>query len=389
MERNRYDPICIKLFEVCLSDGSSLSALCKGEVEGADDGVGIVDGDGTDIGEGLDLGGALLDLVVGHLEAELADTRLDGVPASQPRGEVDVAGKTEVGGVENLVGAGVVEDGLGVDTGLVGEGAEAGDGVVEGGVDLDGLGDKILDLLDHLEVVLALDVLGSGDDHAGHQTTEGRNAVALTDTENGGVDVGGTGLEGAVGVGDGAASVIVEVGLDVARNDTTERPDEVIDLAGRSAADGISNTDTVDTNLVNGAVERKKVDEVGAERILRRDCWLLAILCFGDQRAQVCVLQVQKRGVNKSADSRSCATCSFHPDPFTLPSDAQRNPYYRPMSQLGKQNCCNAIGWASNRGRIEYRQHVLCRLAKLLCLGVGNSRWSSQSVMEKWRRKWW
>ncbi len=59
---------------------------------------------------------------------------------------MDVAGQTEVCGVENLVCAGVVEDGLGVDASLVGEGAEAGDGVVEGRVDLDSLGNHVLNL---------------------------------------------------------------------------------------------------------------------------------------------------------------------------------------------------------------------------------------------------
>jgi hypothetical protein len=42
----------------------------------------------------------------------------------------DVAGHAKVGGVKDLVGARVGEDGLGVDTGLVSEGAEAGDVVV-------------------------------------------------------------------------------------------------------------------------------------------------------------------------------------------------------------------------------------------------------------------
>ena len=58
-----------------------------------------------------------------------------------------VARQAEIGGVENLVCAGVVEDGLGVDAGLVGEGAEARDGVVERRVDLDSLGDHILNLV--------------------------------------------------------------------------------------------------------------------------------------------------------------------------------------------------------------------------------------------------
>ena len=240
-------------------------------MESTDDRIGVVDGDGADIGKGLDLGSALLDLVVGHLETKLANTGLDSVPAGQARGEVDVAGETEVGRVENLVGAGVVEDGLGVDTGLVGEGAETGDGVVEGSVDLNSLGDQVLELLELVELVLALDILGAGDNHASHQTTKRGDTVTLADTENGGVDVGGASLESAVGVGNGAASVVVEMGLDIARNDAAEGTDEVVDLAGRSAANSIGNADTVDADLVNRAVEGKEVDEIGAERILGGD----------------------------------------------------------------------------------------------------------------------
>jgi hypothetical protein len=83
-----------------------------------------------------------------------------------------------------------------VDTGLVGEGAEARDGVVEGRVDLDGLGNHILNLegsawpvtdagyvtnlLEHVQLVLALDIVGGAHDHAGEKTAEGRDTVALT-----------------------------------------------------------------------------------------------------------------------------------------------------------------------------------------------------------------
>jgi hypothetical protein len=64
--------------------------------------------------------------VTGRVSAlDLESSRMD--PGSPDR---DVAGHAKVGGVENLVSARVGEDGLGVDTGLVGEGAEAGDVVV-------------------------------------------------------------------------------------------------------------------------------------------------------------------------------------------------------------------------------------------------------------------
>lgn len=65
--------------------------------------------------------------------------------------------------------------------------------------------------------------------------------------------------------------VVVQVDLNVALNDATERADEVVDLARVGAADGVSDTDTVDTDLVDGLVDGEEVDEVGAERVLRRE----------------------------------------------------------------------------------------------------------------------
>jgi len=169
---------------------------------------------------------------------------------------------THVRRVDDLVGRWVGKDSLGVDTSLVGEGRETGDVVVEWNVDLDVIGNHVLDLLEQVEVVLALDVFTVGDDHPGHQTTKWGNTVALTNTNDRSVDVGGTGLKGAVSVGNGASRVVVEMALNVARDDTTECPDEVVDLSWRSATDSICDTDTVDTNLVNSLVKGKEIDKV-------------------------------------------------------------------------------------------------------------------------------
>ena len=246
-------------------------------IVGTDDAVGIIDGNGPDVGQSLDLGRARLVVLIGHLDVELLGTRLDGVPARQTRGKVDIAGHAEVSGVDDLVGAGVVQDSLGVNTGLVGEGTETGDVVVEGNVDLNSFGNEVLDVLDLLQLVLALDVLGVGNHHAGHETTQGGDAVALTDTKDGGVNVGGTSLQGTVGVGNGATGVIVEVSLDVATHDTSQHTDELVDLAGRGTANGIGNTDTVDTNLVDGGVDGQEVDEIRAERVFARESDLDAL----------------------------------------------------------------------------------------------------------------
>jgi hypothetical protein len=149
-----------------------------------------------------------------------------------------------------------------VDTSLVGEGGKTGDVVVEGNVDLDRVGDQVLNGLELVKVVLALDVFAVGDDHASHQTTQRGDTVTLTDTDDGSVNVSGTGLEGAVCVGNGTARVVVEMALNVAADDTAERSHEVVDLSGRGTADGVSDTDSVDTDLVDGSVEREKVDQV-------------------------------------------------------------------------------------------------------------------------------
>ena len=67
--------------------------------------------------------GVAVDLAEGHLvgelEAELLDTTLDSVPACQAVSDRNVARKTEVLRLENLVGGRVVENGLGVNTRLV------------------------------------------------------------------------------------------------------------------------------------------------------------------------------------------------------------------------------------------------------------------------------
>lgn len=94
-----------------------------------------------------------LDLVISHVQTQLLDTAFNGVPTSQARSEVDVSAHAEIRGVNDFVGAGLVQNGLGVDAGLVSEGTEAGDGVVERDVDLDGLGDEIFNLLELVELV--------------------------------------------------------------------------------------------------------------------------------------------------------------------------------------------------------------------------------------------
>ena len=237
-------------------------------VESTDNGVSIIDSERSDISHGLDLGGTLLVLGICHLDVELVGSGLDGVPSGKSGGEVDISGHAEISWVDDLIGRWVVQDGLGVDTGLVGESAEASDVVVEWDVDLDSLGNQLLNILQLLKLVLALNVVTVGDNHASHESSEWGDTVTLSNTENGGIDVGGTSLEGAVSVGNGASSVVVEMGLNVTRDDSTKSADKIVDLSWGSTSDGIGNTDTVDTDLVDGGVDGEKIDQVGAERVL-------------------------------------------------------------------------------------------------------------------------
>ena len=112
----------------------------------------------------------------------------------------DVAGETEVLRLEDLVGGGVVEDGLGVNTGLVGEGTvtpeddvrllarntprhNLRDGVHERHVDFDGLGNKVLDFTEYEEIVLLeLDIVWFGGTQAGNKASKRSDADTFTDT---------------------------------------------------------------------------------------------------------------------------------------------------------------------------------------------------------------
>ena len=201
-------------------------------------------------------------LVVCKLEAELLDTALDRVPAGQAVSDRDVAGETEVLRLEDLVCRGVVENSLGVNTGLVRERAVAGNRVHERHVDLDRLGNQVLDLTKHGKVVLALDVLGVCGIQASDKTTQGSNADTLANTEHRGVNVGRTGLECGICVGDGHTGVVVEVNLDVTRHDAPEGADELVHLARVRATNGVRDTDTVYANAVDRLVDGEEIDEV-------------------------------------------------------------------------------------------------------------------------------
>lgn len=189
----------------------------------------------------------------------------------------DISGHTKVGRVQDLIGGGIGQDSLGVNTSLVGKGTESGDVVVKGNGDFDSLGNQVFDFSEHGKVVLGLDVLGVGDHHSGNQSSQGRNSVSLTDTQDRGVNVSRTGLEGSVSVGNGTSSVVVEVALNVTADDSSQSPDEVIDLPRVGTSDCVSDTDSVQTDLVDGPVDAQEINELGSEGVFGRESNLDAL----------------------------------------------------------------------------------------------------------------
>ena len=85
-------------------------------------------------------------------------------------------------------------------------------GVHERHVDLYSLRDKILDLAEHGQVVLGLDVLGVRGVEARDQATEWGDSDAFADTEHGSVDVCRAGLQGAVCVRDRWRTLKIQLG---------------------------------------------------------------------------------------------------------------------------------------------------------------------------------
>ena len=62
-----------------------------------------------------------------------------------------------------------------------------------------------------------------------------------------------------------ASGVIMDMSFDIARNDTSECSDEIVYLTCVGTSNSISDTDTVDTDLVYCLIDREEINEVGSE----------------------------------------------------------------------------------------------------------------------------
>ena len=94
----------------------------------------------------------------------------------------------------------------------------------------------------------------------------------------------GAGFEGSIGICNGwkksemdsgdyyiltHSGVIVQMNFNVAAYDTAQRSNQIIDLSRVGTPHRISNANSVDTNLVNGLIDREEVDKVGPEAVFR------------------------------------------------------------------------------------------------------------------------
>ena len=153
-----------------------------------------------------------------------------------------------------------------------GEGTnDARNGIHEGNIDFDGLRNKVLDLTKHGQVILRLDVFRVRSVQARNEASERCDTDTFANTKDTRIDVGRAGFQCTVRVRNCHTRVVVQVNLNITRHNTTEGSDELEDLSWVCAADGVCDADPVDADLVDGLVNRKKIDEVGAEGVLGRE----------------------------------------------------------------------------------------------------------------------
>src|ERR1035437_2540820 len=189
---------------------SSTSVPTSGSHRGAQQSVNLVVVQRSVAGTALDLGGdpAQPDVVPG--DSQVGRALAQRVPTHQLVTDHDASLDAESLGRERFVAPRVAEHRLGVHPRLVVKGEGGGDRRREGDVDAEHGRHHRLELGETVEAVV-LDKLGLDGEHPRDQTGERHDAVALTDAEDGGVDMGRTGLQRRQGGGHGPAGVVVGV----------------------------------------------------------------------------------------------------------------------------------------------------------------------------------
>jgi hypothetical protein len=93
-----------------------------------------------------------------------------------------------------------------------------------------------------VKLVLAHNVFTVGHNHPSHETTKRCDTISFTDTQDTGVNVGRTGLQCTVSVGDSTTGIVMEMCFNIAGHDATKSADQVVDLARRCAANCVCNS---------------------------------------------------------------------------------------------------------------------------------------------------
>ena len=95
------------------------------------------------ISQRLDLGSNQLDRIIAEIQLQLLSALLNRIPASEPMGDMNIAGQPKVGGIQDFIGAGVVENRFGMNARLVRKSGIAGNIIIERHIDTHQAGDII------------------------------------------------------------------------------------------------------------------------------------------------------------------------------------------------------------------------------------------------------
>jgi len=72
-------------------------------------------------------------------------------------------------------------------------------------------------------------------------------------------------LESTESICNGTARIVMEMAFNITAHNASQCSHEVVNLSGVRTANSVCNADTVDANLVDGAVDAQEVDKIGTE----------------------------------------------------------------------------------------------------------------------------
>ena len=203
-----------------------------------------------------------------ELEAELLELAVDGARPGV-LAHHDLAFEADVLGGERLVVERVLDDAVGVDAALVGEDVGADDALPGRDGARRGGGHVLAELAEAARVQAHVDLAEVLERH--DDLFEGGVAGALAEAVDGGVHVGGSGLDAGQGVGRRHAEVVVGVHLDVEPALSLEERDDVEGVERVEDAERVAEAQAVGALLLGRLAEAQQELEVGARGVLGVD----------------------------------------------------------------------------------------------------------------------